>query len=101
SLRRLGNCATNPLTLNAIKMAHHGSKNNFTPEFLELVDAEHFLFSSNGDKFEHPDAETVRAVIQGARRKPTLWFNYRSDFTKGWEAGSKGANAKYSARYPP
>lgn len=100
SLRRLGKSAAHPLRLNAVKMSHHGSKHNLTPEFLELVDAEHFLFSTNGDRFEHPDAEAIQAVIKGARRKPTLWFNYRSDFTKGWEAGSKGAGAKYRTRYP-
>jgi hypothetical protein len=68
-------------------------RNNFTPEFLKLVDAEHFLFSSNGDRFEHPDAETVQAVIKGARRKPTLWFDYRSEFTRGlgsWLQGRTG-----------
>lgn len=100
SLRGLGWSPTNPLVVDAVKMSHHGSKHNFTGEFLELVDAEHFLFSSNGDQHRHPDAETVEAVIQGARRTPTLWFNYRSEFTTRWEAGSTGAGARYRTRYP-
>ena len=33
---------------------------------MQLVDAEHFLFSSNGDKFKHPDRQAVQAVIHGA-----------------------------------
>jgi hypothetical protein len=86
--------------VDAVKMAHHGSRNNLTPEFMQLVDAEHFLFSSNGDKFKHPDAQAVQAVIHGARRKPTLWFNYRSAFNERWEAGSQAANAAYATRYP-
>jgi beta-lactamase superfamily II metal-dependent hydrolase len=81
-------------------LSHHGSKNNITPEFLELVDAEHFLVSSNGDKFKHPDAQAIESVIQGARHTPTLWFNYRSDFTEIWEAASLKRGAKYRTHYP-
>jgi hypothetical protein len=101
SLRKSGATSTAPLKIDAVKMAHHGSKNNITPEFFELVDAEHWLISSNGDRFEHPDAEAVEAVILGARRKPTLWFNYRSQFSERWEADSKLSGAKYATRYPP
>ena len=101
SLKRLGATNDNPLKVDAVKMSHHGSKNNITPEFFELVDAKHWLFSSNGDKFNHPDPEAVQAVIKGSRRKPTLWFNYRSKFNKRWEAGSKQPGAKYATRYPP
>jgi len=100
SLRRMGATAQAPLEVDAVKMAHHGSKNNITPEFFELVDAKHWLFSSNGDRFKHPDREAVEAVIQGSRRKPTLWFNYRSDFNQAWEAPSKLPGAKYATRYP-
>jgi hypothetical protein len=100
SIRKLLAPGQDCLSVDAVKLAHHGSQNNFTPEFLQLVDAEHFLFSSNGDKFSHPDAATVEAVIAGARRKPTLWFNYRSDFTKGWEADSLAPDARYATRYP-
>lgn len=101
SIRRLLQPGQDSLRVDAVKMAHHGSRNNLTPEFMQLVDAEHFLFSSNGDKFKHPDAQAVQAVIQGARRKPTLWFNYRSPFNERWEAGSQAVNAGYTTRYPP
>ncbi len=100
SLKNLGYSKDNPLVVNAVKVSHHGSKNNITPKFLELVDAEHWLFSSNGDKHDHPDQEAVEAVIQGARRTPTLWFNYRSGFTEGWESGSDGPGARYHTKYP-
>ncbi|HEY1327401.1 MAG TPA: hypothetical protein VGI14_10715 [Casimicrobiaceae bacterium] len=100
SLRRLTSRPGERLRVDAVKMAHHGSRNNFTPEFLELVDAEHFLFSSNGDQFHHPDAETVEAVIAGASRRPTLWFNYRSPYTERWEQGASARDAPYRVRYP-
>ncbi|HEY0591714.1 MAG TPA: hypothetical protein VGF40_08095 [Thermoanaerobaculia bacterium] len=100
SLRRLGFTEENPVKVNAVKVSHHGSKNNITHEFLTLVDAKHWLFSSNGDQHDHPDEEAVTAVIQGSRRKPTLWFNYRSKFTTPWEKGAKKAKARYAVKYP-
>lgn len=100
SIRRLLPHGADRLTIDAVKMSHHGSKNNITAEFFDLVDAEHFLFSTSGAQHEHPDREAVDAVIQGAERIPTLWFNYRSQFSELFEAGSRGADARYRTRYP-
>src|SRR5258706_13800603 len=94
SWRRLGKSAAQPLKLDAVKMSHHGSKHNITPEFFELVDAEHFLFSSNGDRFKHPNREAVEAVIQGGPQKPTAWVKLSLAFTRGRGSGSQGAGAK-------
>jgi beta-lactamase superfamily II metal-dependent hydrolase len=100
SLKGLGYSKENPVRVNAVKVSHHGSKNNITKEFLELVDATHWLFSSNGDKHSHPDKEAVEAVIQGAISKPTLWFNYRSPFTEIWEEEANKPDARYHTKYP-
>jgi hypothetical protein len=100
SLRGLGATKDRPLVVDAVKLAHHGSKHNITPELLELVDAEHYLVSTNGDRFKHPNAEAIEAIIQGSRRKPCLWFNYRSEQTEPWEAASKRPGATYATRYP-
>lgn len=101
SLMALGYSKTNPLKVGAVKVSHHGSKNNITKEFFELVDSEHYLISSNGDVHEHPDREAIEAIIEGSRhRPPTLWFNYRSNFTEHWEAKSNETNASYKTRFP-
>lgn len=100
ALEARGYSKAQPLKIDAVKVSHHGSRNNVTPELLELIDAEHFLVSTNGDKFKHPDAEAIQAIIQGARRRPTLWFNYRTPFTEPFERDSKGPKAKYRTRYP-
>lgn len=99
SLERLGYSKEKPLRVDAVKVSHHGSKNNITQEFFELVDARHWLFSSNGDSHSHPDKEAVEAVIQGAIRNPTLWFNYRSPFTEKWKKGAQPIG-RYRTRYP-
>lgn len=100
SLRRLGYSEQKPLRINAVKVSHHGSKNNITPEFVTLVDAEHWLFSSNGDQHGHPDKEAVQAVVLGSIRAPTLWFNYRTAHTEPWEQAAARPGARHKVRLP-
>lgn len=100
ALGRLGYSKARPLRVDAVKVSHHGSKNNLTKELLSLVDAEHWLISTNGDVHEHPDAPAIDAIIAGSIRKPTLWFNYRSKHTQKWEKGAKKSGARYSVEYP-
>ena len=100
ALRLQGYSSERPLKVDALKMSHHGSKNNITRELLELVDARHYLVSTNGDKFGHPDREAIEAVIQGSRRKPTLWFNYTTDHNVEWKLASRQPGARFRTRYP-
>jgi len=100
SVRKLIPPGSSFLRVDAVKVSHHGSLHNITHEFMELVDAEHFLFSTNGEKHKHPNPAAVNSVIQGARRKPTLWFNYRSQFTEPYESASLLPNATYVTKYP-
>lgn len=88
------------LEIDAVKVSHHGSKYNISADLFELVDAEHFLISTNGDKHEHPDDAAIKTIIVGAYRKPTIWFNYLSATTQPWQAGSVGPDAKYATCYP-
>ena len=100
SLKRLGYSKAKPLRVDAVKVSHHGSKNNITAEFLELVNAKHWLFSSNGDQHDHPDKEAVEAVIQGSITNPILWFNYRTRFTEPWEIKANQPKPRYRTKYP-
>jgi beta-lactamase superfamily II metal-dependent hydrolase len=100
ALKRLGYSREKPLKVDAVKVSHHGSKNNLTQEFLGLVDAKHWLISTNGDLHEHPDKPAIESIIKGSIRPPTLWFNYRSAYTKGWEKGAQKPGARYRAKYP-
>lgn len=38
----------------AIKISHHGSKGNTSPDLLEIIDSDNFFISTNGMKFKHP-----------------------------------------------
>ena len=65
------------MIFDAIKISHHGSLHNTSPEFLQLVDAPRYFVSSNGAKHDHPDIEVLTAIIdRPAPFSRTLYFNY-------------------------
>lgn len=53
-----GNC----ILFEAIKIPHHGSKNNMSTELSQLIDSEHY-FLTGGKKNEGPNYETLAKVI--------------------------------------
>jgi beta-lactamase superfamily II metal-dependent hydrolase len=100
-LRHLGGSGV--LSIDALKLPHHGSKSNVSRELLELLRCRSFLFSSNGRRHGHPDPEGVARVIVYGRSggHPELVFNYRTEINEVWEAGaSAGGDDRYTVRYP-
>ena len=63
-----------PIPCKWVKLSHHGSKNNFKPELLALINAENYIFSTDGTRFGHPDKEVLAWIID--KTKARLWFNY-------------------------
>ncbi|MFE2727165.1 ComEC/Rec2 family competence protein [Kitasatospora sp. NPDC059327] len=91
------------LTLDALKVPHHGSAANTTDELLALLATRRFLMSTNGDKFKHPDRAAVLRMIGAADRTagpPELVFNYRSDTTAPWADPEQQRTLDYTAVYP-
>jgi len=66
-----------PIWFDLVKLSHHGSESNTSPRLLELIDSEKFLFSTNGDHYDHPDLITIaRIVTRPAKQTRKLYFNY-------------------------
>ena len=86
SLEQLPTYDGSKIKIDLLKLSHHGSRNNTSVDLLKLLNCTHYLFSSSGQKFYHPDKETVaRVLINGrGKRKPQLYFNYTSEFNKAW-----------------
>ena len=59
-----------------IKLSHHGSRNNFHPDFLKRVRANIFLVSTNGETFHHPDKEVIAQIICNSDSR--IGFNYQN-----------------------
>lgn len=88
------------LKVDAVKVAHHGSKNNTDEELVSLIDSPRYLFSTSGAQFKHPDEEVIARIIEGADGRPiTLYFNYLSEFNKKWQAPALQKKHGFSAVY--
>lgn len=86
------------LAVDVVKLSHHGSIGNITPELLSLVDCRRFVVSTNGDRFHHPDPETIEligATVPGAE----VYFNYRSDTTERWADPAEQARVGIRAHF--
>jgi beta-lactamase superfamily II metal-dependent hydrolase len=81
SLCQLGYNKSNRLKIDYVKLSHHGSKNNTSPELLNCIDCDHFIVSTDGGlgRSKHPDRETIARIFCRKNRgdNPTyLYFNY-------------------------
>ena len=78
-LRAKGYSEENPLQVDFVKVAHHGSRHNTSNELMDLVHCNHYLISTNGDKFGHPDREAFAHILCHPTRdrdeKVHLYFN--------------------------
>jgi beta-lactamase superfamily II metal-dependent hydrolase len=63
------------MIFDAVKIAHHGSLRNTSPELLTLVDSPHFFISTNGDGHSHPNFAVLKAIVdRPAAFRRTLHF---------------------------
>jgi beta-lactamase superfamily II metal-dependent hydrolase len=84
------------LHFHAIKVSHHGSLQNTSPELLALIDAPTYFVSSNGAIHEHPDIEVLKAIVdRPATFTRTLHFNYRSPASNALRAHQSASNAGF------
>lgn len=88
------------LSLSALKLPHHGSKNNVSKELIAAFPAENYLVSTNGQQFKHPDEEAIARILtmdkSGAK---TFHFNVPSEFNKVWTSKSYQFAWNYVANY--
>jgi len=87
------------LKLDAVKVPHHGSKNNLSTDVMKRIACDKYLFSTNGNKFDHPDDDAVARTIVGSTN-PTIYFNYFSEDNKKWASKQWQTKHEYSAVYP-
>lgn len=72
----------NPLKLDVMKIAHHGSRNNISNTLLDIIDCQDYIISTNGGIGEtrHPDREALANILCHPNRDKSkavrLYFNY-------------------------
>lgn len=84
TLKSLGYSKANKLKVNFVKLSHHGSKNNLNQAFLDIVETDSFVISTNGERHFHPNTETLCKIITNPERtknqKIKFYFNYSEVF---------------------
>jgi hypothetical protein len=88
------------LAIDLVKVPHHGSRNNVSKALLDRLDCRHYLISTNGDRYRHPDREAIARIVRYGGDTPVLHFNYRSEFTEFWDDEDLGRGTDYEVRYP-
>ncbi len=72
-------CACTPLKVDVLKMPHHGSDRNVTPEFFRLIKADHYVFCGDGSH-GNPERATIEMLFAEQGTDPvTLHFTYTVD----------------------
>jgi len=99
-LKALGASATDPLRVDAFKIPHHGSKYNLSKDLIELLECKHFLVSTNGNYFKHPDDVAMARLIKFGTADSTIHFNYKTDYNRHWENRGWQRRYKYRVEYP-
>ncbi len=69
-----------PFHVDVLKLPHHGSSRNVAPVFFEQVTANHYVVSSNGEKFSNPDIPTLQWLSDSRADAPyRLYLTYPLD----------------------
>jgi beta-lactamase superfamily II metal-dependent hydrolase len=89
-----------PLKLDAIKLSHHGSRANVTRSLFETVQADHYIVSTNGAIFHHPDDEAIARVVVYGGDRPRLWFNFDNDRSRNWADPALRSRHGYDVTLP-
>ncbi|GAA3945171.1 Zn-dependent hydrolase [Chitinophaga oryziterrae] len=64
-----------PLSVELVKLSHHGSKGNTNKELLSLIHSNHFIISTNGNIHGHPDKQLLARLIK-EKVSCQIHFNY-------------------------
>lgn len=95
ALERIAGRSVDRHRFHAIKLAHHGSGGNIDRRFLDQVDCDRFLVSTNGDLFDHPDTYTLELLHRHAPRA-AVHLNYPIPHVGEWirqrQAAGKAVN---------
>lgn len=61
-----------------IKLPHHGSSRNISRKFIDDMETDTYLISTNSVRYHHPDLETVAKIIcKKTTYRKNIFFNYR------------------------
>ncbi|HBM63988.1 MAG TPA: MBL fold metallo-hydrolase [Pseudomonas sp.] len=89
----LDSCGIETIKVDAVKISHHGSKNNTSRTLLKRIDSPRYMISTNGKSHGHPNLETLARIAEENRaRNTTIMVNYNLDNIPVWFTEQLKAN---------
>lgn len=89
-----------PWQLDVFKLSHHASSANITVDLFTAAQAQHYIVSTNGAIFDHPDDEAIARVIVNGGKERKLHFNYHNERSAKWDAAALRARYGYVVELP-
>ncbi len=84
------------MLFDAIKISHHGSYRNTSPELLKMIDAPIYFISTDGSKHDHPDDAVLNAIVdRPSEFTRTLYFNYSTAASRKLHSYSVKTKTKF------
>lgn len=99
-LRGLSQLTGGKFDVDVLKISHHGSHKNTNMEEIEALRCSHYLVSTDGSYYKHPDNAALSRVVKCGGDWPTLYFNYRTVKTERWDDPTLRAEYDYKTVYP-
>ena len=76
-----------------VKLPHHGSVNNISENFIECIESDTYVVSTNSEKYDHPDIETLAKIAcKRTEYVKRIYFNYKIDKVADFEKKIYGMN---------
>lgn len=73
------------IDVDAVKISHHGSKNNTSLELLNRIVCSKYLISTNGNSHGHPNLEVLaRIAVVNKDSGAEIFMNYEVDHIPDW-----------------
>lgn len=78
-LRKRGYSEETPLTIDFLKVSHHGSSHNTSDSLIRILDCSNYLISTNWKGL--PTKECLARIIGNSKKAVTFYCNYEPDIT--------------------
>lgn len=82
-LIKLGFSQENKISVDYVKLSHHGSASNINETLIDMIDCKNYIISTDGSKHQLPNKRTLSKILLGQRLKGINFiFNYDNQITR-------------------
>jgi len=80
------------LIVDFVKLSHHASRRSISMKFLELVEANNYIISTDGNKHKHPNKITIAKILMNPKRDKSKNINFIFNYSNVAENVLKNPN---------